>query len=120
MENQRGVRRDPLSSSIPTPRFNQGLETLNLLFRTGGTYSLNGLMEYPRYPISELHFRKFLDSLEFSKLESQLQDCSMCKFSVSSNHYALDQRSRDSKMKRLSSDIAVDYRTERFHRQRDA
>ena len=62
-EHWKGVRRYPQSSSIPTPRFNQGLGTP--LYHTGGTYSQNGVMDYPRYPISELHLGKFPDSLEF-------------------------------------------------------
>ena len=32
---------------------------------TGGTYSHVGMMEYPRFPISELHLAKFPDSMEF-------------------------------------------------------
>ena len=32
---------------------------------TGGTYSHGGMMEYPRFPISELHLAKFPDSMEF-------------------------------------------------------
>ena len=33
--------------------------------QTGGIYSHNGVMDYPRYPISEMHLGKFPDSLEF-------------------------------------------------------
>ena len=44
----------------------------------------------------------------------------MFKFSVSSNHCALDQRSRDSKIRRRCCDIASDYRAETFPRLRDA
>ena len=32
---------------------------------TGGTYSHGGMMEYPRFPISEVHLAKFPDSMEF-------------------------------------------------------
>ena len=60
MEHGAGVKRESLSSSTPTPRFNQGI-----LSHTGGTYSFNGMMDYPRYPISEMHLGKFPDSLEF-------------------------------------------------------
>ena len=70
MEHGRGVR-----------RFYQGLGTLNPLYHTGGTYSQNGVMDYPRYPISELHPRKIPRLIGISKLESQLQDCSRCKIS---------------------------------------
>ena len=52
--------------------------------------------------------------IQISKLESQLQDWSMCKINVSSHHYALDQRSWDSKVNRRSYDIAIDYRTKSF------
>ena len=31
---------------------------------TGGTYSHVGMMEYPRFPVSELHLAKFPDSME--------------------------------------------------------
>ena len=37
MEHRRGVRREPQSSAIPTPRFNQGVATLNSMSHTGGT-----------------------------------------------------------------------------------
>ena len=40
----------------------------------GGTYSHGGMMEYPRFPISELHLAKFPDSMEFESWESQFQD----------------------------------------------
>ena len=36
-----------------------------MLNHTGGTYSHSGLIDYPRFPISELHLAKFLDSMEF-------------------------------------------------------
>ena len=65
VEHGKGVRQYPQRSSIPTPRFNQVLGTLNRLYHTGGTYSQNGVMDYPRYPISELHLVKFPNSLEF-------------------------------------------------------
>ena len=55
---------EPQNSSIPTPRFNQGLGTLNPLYNTGGTYSHNGMIDYPIYPISKMHFGKFPDSVE--------------------------------------------------------
>ena len=55
-------------------RFDQGLESLTPLYRSGRTYSRHGVMDSQRYPISELHLGKFPDSFKFSKLESQLQD----------------------------------------------
>ena len=45
--------------------FDQGIGTLNLLYHTGRTYSQDGVMDYPRHPISELHLGKSPDSLEF-------------------------------------------------------
>ena len=66
MEHGRGVTRDPQSSSISTPRFNQAIETLNLcIILEEGPYSQNGVMDYPRYPISELNLGTFTDSMEF-------------------------------------------------------
>ena len=56
--------REPQSSAIPTPRFNQGVATLNSISHTGGTYSHNDMMDYPSFPISEMHLGKFLDTLE--------------------------------------------------------
>ena len=70
--------------------------------------------------MSELHLVKFPDSLGISMLEGQLQNWSMLKISSSSHHYALDQRSWDSKIHRSSCDIAIDYRAKRFHRLRYA
>ena len=66
--------REAQSSAILTPRFDQGAPSLNPFFRTGGTYSFNGMMDYPRFQISGMHLGKFPDSNEVSKLESQLQD----------------------------------------------
>ena len=40
----------------------------------GGTYSHGGLMEYPRFPISELHLCKIPRLHGISELEGQLQD----------------------------------------------
>ena len=65
MEHGRGVIREPQSSVTPTPRSNQGVATLNLFSHTGGTYSPNGMMDYPRFQISEMHLGRFPDSLEF-------------------------------------------------------
>ena len=55
VEHWKGVRRDPRSSSIPNPRLNHGNATLSPLSHTGGTYSLDGVMDYPRFQISEMH-----------------------------------------------------------------
>ena len=72
MEHGRGVRREPQSSAIPAPRFYQGVATLNPISHTGGTYSLHGMKDFPRFQISEMHLGKFSDSFGISKLESQL------------------------------------------------
>ena len=78
-------------------------------------------MDYPRIPISEMHLGKFPDSLAFqSSKVNQHQDSSMCKISVASHHYALDQRSWDIRVNERSSDIAIDYRATRFPRLRFA
>ena len=45
-----------------------------MLNHTGGTSSHSGVIDYPRFPISELHLGKFPDSLDFSKLESHFLD----------------------------------------------
>ena len=75
MEHGRGKRREPQSS---TPRFNQAIATLNPLYHTGGTYSHNGVMDYMRFTISEMHLGKFPDSLEFQswKVNFKTEVCS--------------------------------------------
>ena len=56
------MNRESLNSSIQSPHFQSRSGMLN---HTGGTYSHNGMMDYPRFPILELHLAKFLDSMEF-------------------------------------------------------
>ena len=56
------MRREPLNTSIPSPHFQSGCGMLN---HTGGTYSHSGMIDCPRFPISELHLGKFLDAMEF-------------------------------------------------------
>ena len=46
------MRREPQHSSIHMPRFQSGG---GLLSHTGGTYSHSGVVDYPRFPITELH-----------------------------------------------------------------
>ena len=53
LENE--MRRQPQNSSIPVPRFQSGSGLLN---DTGGTYSHGGMMDYTRFPISEVHLGK--------------------------------------------------------------
>ena len=62
MEHERVVRREPQGASIPVPRFQKGAGILNFI---GGTYSPNGMMNYARFLISEMHLGKFPDSMEF-------------------------------------------------------
>ena len=64
------------------------------------------MKDYARYPNSEMHFGKFADSLAFQSWEVNFRT----EVSTPSNHNALDQGSRDSKINRRSFDIAVDYR----------
>ena len=65
-------------------------------------------MDYPRFPISEMHLGKFPDSLEFQswKVNFKTEVCAKSAF----HHYALDQRSSDSNVNRRHYDIAIDYR----------
>ena len=56
------MRREPQNSSILVPRFQSGGGLLN---HTGGTYSHGGMIDFPRFPISELNLGKFPDSMEF-------------------------------------------------------
>ena len=64
------MRREPQNSSILVPRFQSGGRLLNY---TGGTHSHSGMIDYPRFLMSELHLVKFPD-YGISKLESQLQN----------------------------------------------
>ena len=49
-----------------------------MLNHTGGTYSHNGMIYYPRLPISEMHLVKFPDSMEFQswKVNFKTEVCS--------------------------------------------
>ena len=49
-----------------------------MLNHTGGTYSHSGIIDYPRFPISELHLGKFPDSMEFQswKVNFMTEVCS--------------------------------------------
>ena len=49
-------------------------------------------MDYPRFPISEVHLEKFRDSLDFQSWKVNF-NTEVCKFSVCSNPYAQDPRS---------------------------
>ena len=59
---RREMKRESLNTPIESPHFQSRSRMLN---HTGGTYSHNRMMDYPRIPIWELHLAKFLDPLEF-------------------------------------------------------
>ena len=56
------MRREPQNSSIHVPRFQSGAGLLN---HSGGTYSHSGMIDFPRFPNSELHLGNVPDSVEF-------------------------------------------------------
>ena len=49
-----------------------------MLNRSGGTCSHGGMIDYPRFPISELHLGIFPDSIEFQswKVNFKIEVCS--------------------------------------------
>ena len=55
---------------MPVPRFQSGGGLLN---HTGGTYSHGGMIDYTRFPISELHQGKFHDSMEFQSWKANFK-----------------------------------------------
>ena len=65
LASSRGGIREPQSSETPTPRFNQGAATMNHCCHTGGTCSLNGMTDYPRFQISEMHLGNSLTQWSF-------------------------------------------------------
>ena len=76
MEHGRGIRQEPQSSAIPTPRFNQGVATLNPLpiksyWRTLLSQWYDGLPEISGLGNASW---KIPCLIGISKLESQLQD----------------------------------------------
>ena len=64
MRHGEGLRREPQSSTIPTPRFSRNLDAWNSTRRTGRN-SQNCTTETPRYAISEWHVGKFPDPDDF-------------------------------------------------------
>ena len=103
-------RRDITAGYIIAPN----PEPLNL---TGGSYSHNGVMVYPRIPI-ELERISWVCGI--SKLESQLQNWGSFKNSRSSDHYALDHRSWDCYINLQTHDISIERGANRFSWQRYA
>ena len=65
-------------STNPTPRFVTEFSTWNPQYRAGGTYPQICMMEFPRTRISELHFGKFPDSVDFQcwKVNFKTEVCS--------------------------------------------
>ena len=61
MRHGEGLKREPQSSTRPTPRCTRNLDTWNPMHRTGGTYSQNCMIEAPKFAFSELHFGTFQD-----------------------------------------------------------
>ena len=57
------MKRESLNTSIPSLHFQSRSGMLN---HTGGTHSRSGLMDFPRFPISELHLGKFLTLFNFN------------------------------------------------------
>ena len=86
------MKREPLNTSVPSPHFESGSGMLN---HTGGTSSHNGMMDYPRVPISELHLGKIPDSMKVQSWKvNQLQDWSLFE-----KHILLSQCSGSKKLR---------------------
>ena len=84
---------------------------------TGGTYSHGGMMEYPRFPISELHLANFPDSMEFESWKVNFKtEVSLCEDSESSNHDVMDHRSWESKVNWRIEHIAINSWENRYPR----
>ena len=60
----REKRRELQNLSTPVPHFQSGSGSLN---HTGGTCSHGGMIDYPRYPISEMHLGRSPDSMEIQR-----------------------------------------------------
>ena len=72
MQLEREMRREPQNSLIRVPRFQRESGLLN---PSGGSYSRGGMIDYPRFPISELHLGKFptLWNFEAGKSTSRMR-----------------------------------------------
>ena len=73
--SRRDVTRKPQDSSKVVPCFQRGAD---LTDHTGGTYSHDGVIDYPRFPISEMHLGTFPHSMEFQswKVNFKTEVCS--------------------------------------------
>ena len=87
------MKREPLNTSIPLPHFQSGGGTLN---HNGGTYSHTGMIDSPRFPISELHLGKF---------QSWKKSTSRLKF-VQKQHVLISQCTGSKKL-RLQSQLTI-------------
>ena len=86
MKQDSRMRRDAQSSTIPNPS-QEGVQRPS--FHTGGTYSHNGVMDYTRYSILEVHLGKFPDSMEFQswKVNLKTEVCASSQFPHISMHW---------------------------------
>ena len=109
--SEKEVRREPQKSSIPVPRFQRRAGVCD---HTGGTYSHNGMIDDPRFPISELHLVKFLDSMEFQswKVNFKTEACSKTADPHLAMHWI--KKGWDSKVNWRTCDIAIDCGAKRF------
>ena len=80
------MRREAQSSTIPNPS-QEGVQGPS--FQAGETYSHNGVVGYPRYSISEMHFGKFPDSMEFQSLKVNFKTevCASSRFPHMTMHW---------------------------------
>ena len=111
MEPERVMRREPQNSSTPVPRFQRGGGILNHI---GGTYSHGGIMDYTKFPISEMHLRKLPDSIEFQswKVNLKTEVCSKSADPHIKMHWTKEVEM--AKVNRRTCDIAIDYKAKRF------
>ena len=75
MAPEREVTREPQNSSITIPRFQRGAGVSD---HSVGTSSHDGMIDCPRFPISEMRHGKFPDSMEFQswKVNFKTEACS--------------------------------------------
>ena len=92
--------------------FESGVATQNPFSHTGGSYFHIGMMDHPRYPISELQFGKFPDPVEFHSWKVYLKSV-VC--SKSAYLHLTVHRIKEVEIAKSidDSDIAIDYRAKR-------
>ena len=86
MKQDSRMRRDAQSSTIPNPS-QEGVQ--GPLFHSGGTYSRNGVMYYPRFSILEMHLGTFPDPMEFQswKVNFKTEVCASSQFPRITMHW---------------------------------